>query len=114
MLRKKKEKRESTEYMPLFEEPTDRDLFRRLVVLGILNEEKERKNWFSDVPRGEDGLRIMNFKKFLASNRAWYLWLLSLHDDGHSPEEIRRKSAEKARENIRSLREYLRRKASLS
>lgn len=114
MLRRKKEQREEIEYMPLFEEPTDRGLFQHLVDLGILNEERERKDWFSHVPRGEDGRKILNFEEFLASKRNWYLWLLSLHNDGHPPEEIRRKSAERARENIQRLREHLRRRASLS
>lgn len=88
MPRRRKERLGETEYMPFFEEPTDRGLFRRLVDLGILDEESERKDW--------------------------YLWLLSLHNAGCSPEEIRRKSAARARENIQRLREHLRRGASFS
>lgn len=95
--------------MPLFEAPKDRGLFRRLVDLGIIDEERERKDWFSDVPRGEDGRKILNFEEFIASKRDWYLWLLSLHDAGHSPEEIWRESAQKARENIQRLLEHLHR-----
>lgn len=100
--------------MPLFEAPTDRGLFQRLVDLGILDEERERKDWFSDVSRGEDGRKILNFEEFVASKRDWYLWLLSLHNAGCSPEEIRRKSVARARENIQYLREHLRRRASFS
>ena len=72
----------NTEHLPLFQEPTDRELFRKLMALGILREEEERKDWLYHVPQGEDGVKNINFEEFIASNREWYLWLLSLHHEG--------------------------------
>lgn len=97
----------NTEYLPLFEEPTDRELFRRFIALGILNEEKECKDWLYHVPRGEDGVKIIDFEEYIASNREWYLWLLSLHCDGRTPAEIQKIAEERAENNIQHLRKQL-------
>lgn len=114
MTRRREEPQENDEYLPLFEGPTDRELFHSLVRLGILAEEEERKDWFAHVKRGEDGVKILNFEEFITSNRDWYLWLLSLHHDRLSPEGIKQKSAERARKNIQRLRKHLHHKDSLS
>ncbi|MBI4129644.1 hypothetical protein HY464_03040 [Candidatus Peregrinibacteria bacterium] len=107
MGRKGKESQEYIEHLPLFDGPIDRELFRHLVTLGILTEEEERKNWFRDVPRGEDGIKILNFEEFIASNRQWYLWLLLLHNEGKTATDIQKIAEERAINNIRSLRKQL-------
>lgn len=102
------EHRKDIERLPLFEGPTDRELFRLLVHLGILNAADEHRDWREDVKRGEDGVKIRNFNEFIASNRDRYLRLLSLHHEGLSPGEIRQRSDARARENIRRLSEHIR------